>query len=127
MNNPQTPGGGLGSDFHYEWCSPDLIVKIRSSSDLKLRGQIGEIRTVTNQTCSIFLPDEDRVMTVPSSQLEPVVPNIQDPVKLIYGDDREATGILIQINGKDATVLINKEKRMVPLSHICKIRSDKDL
>jgi hypothetical protein len=126
MNNPQTPGGGLGVDFHNEWCTPDLIVKIRSSSDLKLRGQIGEIRTVTNQTCSIFLPDEDRVMTVPSSQLEPVTPQLQDPCKLIYGDDREATGILLQMSAKDATVLINKEKRMVPLSHVCKIKSDKD-
>lgn len=125
-NNPQTPGGGLGVDFHGEWCSSDLIVKIRSSADSKLRGQIGEIRTVTNHTCSIFLPEEDRVMTVPSSQLEAVIPQVQDPFKLIYGDDREATGILLALNGKDATVLINSEKRFIPVSHICKMKAEKE-
>lgn len=37
------------------------------------------------------------------------MPNVQDQFKLIYGDDREATGTLLALNGKDATVIITGE------------------
>lgn len=114
----------MGGDYHGEWCTLDLEVKIRSSADSNLRGQIGYINTVNNGSCSVFLPQEDRVMSLPFSQLEPVMPNIQDQFKLIYGDDREATGILLTLNGKDATVMINGEKRFVPANYICKMRKD---
>jgi transcription elongation factor SPT5 len=123
--NPQTPGGGLVlgvSDSHGEWCSTDLEVKIRSSADEKLRGQTGYITTVNNDACSLFLPDEDRVVTLQWHHLEPVVPNVQDQFKLIYGDDREAVGILLAINGKDANVLINSERKLFPLHYLCKLR-----
>lgn len=117
--NPQTPGAGL--DSHGEWCSTELEVKIRSSADSNLRGQTGFITTVTNGSCSVFLPIEDRVITLPSHSLEPVVPQVKDQCKLIHGEDRETTGILLAL-GKDATVLINNEKRLVPLSYLCKMR-----
>lgn len=119
--NPQTPGAGL--DSHGEWCSSDLEVKIRSSADSNLRGQTGFINTVNNGACSVFLPDEDRVITLPSNALEPVMPSVQDQFKLIYGEDRETTGILLAI-GKDATVLINNEKRLIPLNYLCKMRKE---
>lgn len=121
--NPQTPGAGL--DSHGEWCSSELEVKIRSSADSNLRGQTGFITTVNNGACSVFLPVEDRVITLPSHALEPVAPQVQDQFKLIYGEDRETTGILLAI-GKDATVLINNEKRLIPLNFLCKIASRKD-
>lgn len=121
--NPQTPGAGL--DSHGDWCSSDLEVKVRSSVDSNLRGQTGCITTVNNGACSVFLPIEDRVMTLPSHALEPVTPQVQDQFKLIFGDDRETTGILLAI-GKDATVLINNEKRLIPLSYLCKISVRKE-
>jgi transcription elongation factor SPT5 len=127
MTNPQTPGGGLGlgvGDSHGEWCTSDLEVKIRSSVDSNLRGQTGFITTVNNGACSVFLPDEDRVITLPSVDLEPVMPQIQDQFKLIYGEDREATGILLSISGKDATALLNGKKRLVPLNYLCKMRKE---
>jgi transcription elongation factor SPT5 len=125
MNNPQTPGGGLGlgvNDSHGEWCSTDLEVRIRSADDSNLRGQTGFIRTVNNGACSVFLPDEDRVITVPSNQLEPVQPQVQDHFKLIAGEDREATGLLLSIRGNECTILINDEKKFMPLSYLCKMQ-----
>lgn len=71
----------------------------------------------------MFLPDEDRVITLPSHALEPVVPQVQDQFKLIFGDDRETTGLVLTI-GKDATVMINGEKRMIPLNYLCKMKKD---
>ena len=120
--NPQTPGASL--DSHGEWCSIDLMVKIRSSVDSNLRGQTGYINTVTNGACAVFLPDEDRVMSLPSHALEPVLPQVHDTFKLIYGEDRETTGKLLAI-GKDATVLINGEKRLIPYNYLCKMRVDR--
>lgn len=110
-------------DSHGEWCSTDLEVKIRLSADSNLRGQTGFITTVTNGSCSVFLPEEDRVITLPSHSLEPVMPQVKDQCKLIHGEDRETTGILLAL-GKDATVLINNEKRLVPLNYLCKMRKD---
>jgi transcription elongation factor SPT5 len=119
--NPQTPGAGLMDSSHGEWCSTELEVKIRSSSDSNLRGQTAFINTVNNGQCSVFLPDEDRVITLPSHALEPVPPKEKDQFKLIYGDDRETSGVVLSI-GKDVTALINGERRMIPLNYVCKMR-----
>ena len=112
------------ADSHGEWCSSELEVKIRSSADSNLRGQTGYITTVNNGACSVFLPDEDRVITLPSQHLEPVAPSVQDQFKLIYGEDREAVGILLAVSGKDATVLISQEKRLIPLNYLCKLKKE---
>jgi hypothetical protein len=87
-----------------------------------LRGQTGYITTVNNNTCSVFLPEEDRVITLQSMFLEPVQPLVQDNCKLICGEDREMTGILLATSGRDGTVLINGEKKFVPLAVLCKIK-----
>lgn len=127
MNNPQTPGGGLVlgiADSHGEWCSTELEVKIRSSADANLRGQTGYINTVNNGACAVFLPEEDRVVTLQAQHLEPVIPSVQDQCKLIYGDDREAVGILLNVSGKDANVLIDQKKRLIPLHYLCKLKKE---
>lgn len=119
--NPQTPGAGL--DAHGEWCSSELEVKIRSSADSNLRGQTGFITTVNNGACSVFLTVEDRVISLPSHALEPVLPQVQDQFKLIFGEDRDTTGTVLAV-GKDATVMINGEKRLIPMNYLCKMRAN---
>ena len=123
--NPQTPGGGLmlSSDQGGEWVSMDLEVRIRESADSKLRGQTAYINTVSNSSCSVFLPAEDRVITLNSNFLEPVQPQVQDHCKFIYGDDRDTPSVLLAVNGKEGTVLVNNEKKLVPLESLCKIKS----
>lgn len=121
--NPQTPGSSL--DSHGEWCSTDLEVKIRSTADCDFSGQTGVIRTVNNGACSVFLPEEDRVVSVVSENLEPVLPQNKDHFKMIYGDDREITGTVISKDGlKDALVMINGAKKLIPLHHLCKMKQD---
>ena len=122
--NPQTPGAGL--DSHGEWCSTDLEVKIRTPYDRALNGQIGYIKTVNNGACSVFLPDEDRVISLTSQYLEPVMPQPQDHFKFIFGEDRETTGILLSAppSAKEGTVLINGDKRLILLNYLCKLRKD---
>lgn len=121
--NPQTPGAGL-ADSHGEWCTTDLEVKIHSVVDSDLAGQTGIIRTVNNGACAVFLPEEDRVVTVLSENLEPVLPQPKDHFKLIYGEDRETTGVLLSAHDKDATVLINGSKKFLPMHYLCKMKAD---
>lgn len=120
--NPQTPGAGL--DSHGEWCSTDLEVRIRSTVDSDFKGQIGIIRTINNGACSVFLPAEDRVVSVIIDNLEPVLPSVKDHFKMIIGEDREITGTVVSREGKDALVNINGTKKLIPIQHLCKMKQD---
>jgi transcription elongation factor SPT5 len=54
--------------------------------------------------CSVLLPDEDRVVNLAAEQLEPVVPQRGDQVKVIVGEDRESTGTLLSIDNNEGVV-----------------------
>ena len=61
-------------------------VRIRDGhEDSGLAGQSGVVRSVTGAMCSLFLPDEDRVVNMTADQLEPVQPQRGDGVKVILG------------------------------------------
>lgn len=75
--NPQTPGVGIGSDpsggYASDWLTTDMEVRIKSiHQDEDLIGQHGFIRSISGSMCSVFLPKEDRVVSILSSNLEPV-------------------------------------------------------
>lgn len=118
--NPLTPGGCLDSQLG-DWCTTDIEVKIRTHDDAGLSGQIGIIRTVNNGICSVFLPQEDRSVSVESDQLEPVQPNPLDDFKVIMGDDRESTGKLISVSGARAICTIAGANTYKELRHLCKM------
>lgn len=122
--NPQTPGANLDSQFG-DWCTADLEVEIRNhrDSDSDLVGQIGIIRTVSGSGCSVFLPEEDRVVTVECTNLNPVTPAPGDRFKVIYGDERETIGeFLSNSSSKDALVSINGKNTIMPLNYLCRVK-----
>lgn len=118
--NPQTPGANLDSQLG-DWCTTDIHVKIRSHSDPALVGQNGIIRTVSNMMCSVYLPVEDRRVSVESEQLEPVQPNVGEDFKVIMGEDRESVGMVHSIEGNRAICIINNETTYKSLKELCKI------
>lgn len=122
-NNPQTPGASLDSQLG-DWCTPDLEVRIRDNEDSDLVGQTGIIVTVNNGICSVFLPQEDRRVSVESVLLEPVPPKIHDYFKVISGEDREATGKLISFTDQIALVDINDTMVYKQFRHLCKAKHD---
>lgn len=91
--NPQTPGagmmggggggggGGPGDSmggYGHDWQSADIEVRIKAChDDQDLRGQRGTIRNVSGAMCSVFLPQEDRVVSILSTNLEPVEPHLR--------------------------------------------------
>lgn len=123
--NPQTPGAGLDSQLG-DWCTTDIEVRIRSHDDADLTGQTGVIRTVNNRICSVFLPQEDRSVSIDCEQLEPVSPAIGDEFKVIFGDLRDTTGRIIDIEPNNNCVckLSVGNTIYIPLRNLCKMKSD---
>lgn len=81
--NPQTPGAGLDVLPMTEWHTVDIEVRIRDShDDPGLVGQTGIIRSVSGAMCSVFLPEEDRVVNIMADHLDPVPPQRGDAFKV---------------------------------------------
>lgn len=122
---PQTPGAGLDSQIS-DWCTTDIEVKIQHDNT-GLAGQTGIVRTVNSNVCSVFLPDEDRVVTVAANNLEPVPPRPKDFFKVITGDHREQVGTVLQISGANEVVVrltVSGDHLMMPLNTLCKMKPD---
>lgn len=121
--NPQTPGASLDSQIN-DWCTTDIVVKIKTNEDSDLSGQQGIIRTVNSGVCSVFLIEEDRVVTVQSSNLEPIPPRAKDMFKVLSGDQRDQMGQVVSIAGREAIVRLNNsnEPSMLPLQSLCKLK-----
>ncbi|XP_025834253.1 transcription elongation factor SPT5 [Agrilus planipennis] len=121
--NPQTPGAGLDSSSMAEWHTVDIEVIIRDShDDPGLVGQTGIIRSISGSMCSVFLPEEDRVVNIMSNHLDPVRPQRGDAFKVIIGEEREATGELLSIDLHEGVVKIKTDIKLMPLSSLCKMR-----
>ena len=76
--------------------------------------------------CTLFIPLEDKVVSVASEHLEAVTPQKGDRVKVIVGEEREATGTLLSIDGNEGVVKLDRGNiNMFQLSHVCKMPADK--
>jgi transcription elongation factor SPT5 len=124
--NPHTPGAGLDqpTTLQQEWQTTDIEVRIRDThDDAGLSGQTGVIRGISGGMCSVFLPDEDRVVNIVSEHLEPIVPQRSDQVKVILGEDREAVGQLLSIDNQEGVVkLTSGEVKMLQLRYLCRMK-----
>lgn len=85
--NPQTPGAGISSSgdsgvYASDWQTPEIEVRIKAiHDDEDLIGQHGIIRSISGAMCSVFLPKEDRVVSILSTNIEPVEPQTGDMVR----------------------------------------------
>lgn len=67
------------------------------------------------------MPKEDRVVTVLTVNLDPVKPKAGEHFKMIYGDDRETTGIVVSADAKEATVKVQDKIQILPIDFLCKM------
>lgn len=108
--NPHTPGSNIeqgGSD----WVTTDILVRVKDSF-MDLMGQMGVIRSITGGMCSVFMQESEKVVSISSDHLEPVTPTKNNKVKVILGEDREATGILLSIDGDDGIVRMELDDQL---------------
>lgn len=110
--NPHTPGSGIEQSSS-DWVTTDIQVKVRDTYlDSQAVGQTGVIRSVTGGMCSVYLKDSEKVVSISSEHLEPVTPTKSNKVKVILGEDREATGILLSIDGEDGIVRMDLDEQL---------------
>jgi len=140
--SPMTPGSSSNASSPYhpstpresdllsgqDWYSPDIEVVIKDShSDSNLCGQIGVVRGVIPGHCSVYLHEEERVVTIPGVDLMPVVPSRGDKVKVILGDeDKDQSGQLLSIDSQEGVVKLDNsgDVKMLQLKYLCKMKSD---
>lgn len=122
--NPQTPGAGMDTLGMHDWQTTDIEVRIREThDDSGLIGQTGIIRGVSGGMCSVFLPEEERVVNILGEHLEPVTPAQLDRVKVIFGEEREQTGSLLSIDHNEGVVkLDHADVKMLQLRYLCKMK-----
>ncbi|XP_074666249.1 transcription elongation factor SPT5-like isoform X1 [Strix aluco] len=100
-DNPHTPGSGIVQSSS-DWVTTDIQVKVRDTyRDSRVVGQTGVIRSVMDGICFVYLKDIEKVVSISSEYLEPITPTRRNKVKVILGEDREATGYLIDIDEEE--------------------------
>ena len=70
----------------------------------------------------MFLPDEDRTVSIAAEHLQPVQPTRGTKVKVILGEDRDSTGLLLSIDSQEGVVKLdqNGDVKMLQLKYFCK-------
>jgi len=126
--HPSTPTRDIDMLSSQDWYSPDIEVVIKDShSDTNLCGQLGVVRGVIPGHCSVYLHEEERVVTIPACDLDPVVPSRGDKVKVILGDeDKDQSGQLLSIDSQEGVVKLDHsgDVKMLQLKYLCKMKSD---
>lgn len=112
-------GGGRSPGEAADWWSVELEVRVRAG---EAAGQAGVVRGVSGGAVALYVPAEERVVTVPAAALEPAVPAAGDRVRVIAGEDREATGHLISIENQEGVVKFGTDDiKIMQLRHLCKM------
>ncbi|CAH2067692.1 unnamed protein product, partial [Iphiclides podalirius] len=118
---PPTPG----EPAHADWPAPDVEVRVAAAAEEALRGLSGVVRSVAAGACAVYLPHDDRLVSLPPALLEPVVPQSGDRVKVIAGEDREAVGQLISIENQEGVVKFGTDDiKIMQLRHLCKMSAN---
>ncbi|XP_050411493.1 transcription elongation factor SPT5 [Patella vulgata] len=121
---PATPGTAMDHSMA-DWHTTDIEINIKEThEDENLIFQKGIIRGVSGGSCSVYIPDEDKVVNVACEHLEPVRPEKHDKTKVILGDERETTGTLLSIDGIEGVIKTEEGQiKMLPIIYLCKMAS----
>uniref|UniRef100_A0A670JFA7 Transcription elongation factor SPT5 n=1 Tax=Podarcis muralis TaxID=64176 RepID=A0A670JFA7_PODMU len=104
--NPHTPGSGIEQSSS-DWVTTDIQVKVRDTYlDSQVVGQTGVIRSVTGGMCSVYLKDSEKVVSISSEHLEPVIPTKNN--KSAEGEDGKSSDEQQEKKQKENTAYAKK-------------------
>lgn len=107
-----------------EWCSSGIEVRIKEHEDPGLSQQIGTVSAVTGGMCTVFLPAEDRTVSISCELLGPVRPKQNDCIKIIHGEHKDQTGVLTSIDSVEGVVSLSSGNlTLLPMDYLCKMPS----
>ncbi|XP_068702308.1 transcription elongation factor SPT5-like [Montipora capricornis] len=121
--NPLTPGASM-EETNADWVTTDIEVRINENhEDPQLMDKKGVVRSVAGNTCTVYLYDEKRDVSVSINNVDPGEPVKQDKVKVIMGDDRERVGTLINIDDPDGIIKMDQTEQLkiLPLKFLAKL------
>ncbi|KAJ7380312.1 Transcription elongation factor SPT5 [Desmophyllum pertusum] len=96
-----------------DWVTTDIEVRINENhEDPQLMDKKGVVRTVSGNTCTVYLYDEKRDVSVSINNVDPGEPVKLDKVKVIIGDDRERVGTLINIDDPDGIIKMDQTDQL---------------
>lgn len=71
--------------------------------------------------CTVLIEDDDQEINIHCDYLEPVIPVINDQVKIIGGEERGLNGVLANIDGREGVVSFEDGGvKMVLLRLLCR-------
>jgi len=129
LGTPMTPGTGLmpqspltpGVPYEdtsmqkIEVCK-DIEVKLHDDyEDQKFANKEGVIRQISGDTCSVFMYSERDTIPVNINSFEIVRPLKKDKVKILSGDHKDGTGVLINIDGIDGIIKMDTSDVLIIL------------
>jgi len=113
--------GGSGTSGEASWISKGVVVKVIAPGEYQ--NAEGVIISVQNDSCTLDI--DGQYATVRIDGLKHVIPQKQDNVKILNGDEAGQTGSLIGVDDSDGIVKmdITAEIKIYPLSHLAKLAS----
>merc|ERR1711915_1159690 len=107
-----------------------MMVKVIDNSTRKtLRGIQGMVETVGPKFFYLHLPDQVTKAKVVSKDLEPLLPEIGEPCKLLIENEREDVGSVVDyVEDDDENVIVkfdsDQSARILKLTDLCKVKAD---
>lgn len=83
------------------------------------------IMLLQDGVCTVFIEDEDEHVDIHCEHLEPVIPSLNDQVKVLYGIELGSVGVLINIDGHEGLVNFGEEWiELIQLRYLCRYQSN---
>ncbi|GFO29479.1 transcription elongation factor spt5 [Plakobranchus ocellatus] len=122
---PQTPGAAMETSLT-DWHTTDIVVSILPTyENNQLVQQEGVIKSISGGMCTVYLTTEEKTINIMCDHLKPVSPEKGDKAKVIAGENREATGSILDIDGDDLLLKLDNPTQeqilMLPAQFFCKM------
>ncbi|XP_065653569.1 transcription elongation factor SPT5-like [Hydra vulgaris] len=139
IGNPLTPGAGLmpmspaytpntprsqydDEHDHTENLATDIMVKVNDDyHDQRYANKRAAIRAIDDDVLTLQMLDTKESITLNNTDVEIVPPVVKDQVKLLAGADKNYTGELINIDGPDGIIRMDKKDstlKILQLPHL---------
>lgn len=119
---PHTPG--IYDTQYADWVSENLEVIITRPDDQAYANKLAQVRSVTGQICSLFVPDLQKVVTVLVNQVEPLRPRAKNEhVKILEGEHRDMVCEVVSYDNPDCVLKIHGTEHvlLLPISKLCRV------
>jgi DNA/RNA-binding protein KIN17 len=108
-------------DKDQPWIDKGLIVKIKDKSLTDYLDKKGLIINIQSDYVAELKLSDGKKLKIDQAYLEPVLPNLNNEVKILYGDQKHETGILLNTNlPNTADVKLKGDTLTLDIRGICK-------